>query len=360
MKNIKFRKNIEKLQGYSSGKWEFSGRAEIFLDTNESPYDLWGKGNNRYPDPMQKELKEKLIEVKKQQLGVKLKQENIMIDSGSDNIIDLLVRIFCEPKEDKLAYFSPTFWMYKVAAELNNVWIEEFKLDKNFEINVKNLEKLSTEGFSPLCFICNPNNPSGNISISVENIEKLLQNFNGIVVVDEAYIDFCPKKSCVKLIEKYDNLVILQTFSKLWWLAGVRCWMAFSNKEIIEKLNIIKPPYNVNILTQTVVIGQLENAEIIFDIQKKIISERNRLEKALNKLNCVEKVFPSDSNFLLIKFEKAQEIYEYLQKKGIIVRNFSQKKLTKNCLRISVGSVEENRRVVEVLNNKKLWKKYYL
>ena len=348
---IKFRENIEEMKWYSSWKWEFSWKAEIFLDTNENSYDLSGEGNNRYPDPMARELKKELIKVKKEQFWVELKQENIMIDNWSDNIIDLLVRMFCEPKEDKLAYFSPTFWMYKVAAELNNVWIEEFELDENFEIKNQDLEKLSTEGFSPLCFICNPNNPSWNLSISLKNIEKLLQNFNWIVVVDEAYIDFCPEQSAIKLIEKYDNLVILQTFSKLWGLAGVRCGMAFSNEKIIEKLNTVKAPYSVNFLTQNAVLKQLKNSELIFDIKNKIIKNREILIKNLENIRFIKKIFKTDSNFILIKFEDWQKVFEYLRENWIIVRNFSSWKYTKNCLRISIWTEKENTILIKFLKN---------
>lgn len=350
MKNIKFRKNIEELQWYSCGKWEFTWEAEIFLDTNESSYDLGWLWNNRYPDPMQIELKKQLVKVKKEQLWVDLKVESIMIDSGSDNIIDLLVRIFCEPWEDSLGYFSPTFWMYKVAADINNVWIVEFELDGEFNIKKQDLEKIYLNNSLKLLFICNPNNPTWNISLSVKNIEDLLKRFNWILVVDEAYIDFCPEYSATKLLEKYNNIVVLQTFSKLWWLAGVRCWMAFSSPEIIEKLNTVKAPYNVNILTQKVVVEQLRNSEVIFDIKNKIVSERKKLKTFLEKLSYVKKVFKSDANFLLVQCEDWQEVYEYLRKNWIIVRNFSDKKFTKNCLRMSIGNEVENLKLREVLN----------
>jgi len=369
MKNIKFRKNIEELKWYSSWKWEFSWKAEIFLDTNENPYDLWWEGNNRYPDPMQVELKNKLIEVKEKQFWIELSLENIMVDSWSDNIIDLLVRIFCEPGKDSLSYFSPTFWMYKVAADINNVWIKEFELDKNFEIRNQYLEKLyslSTEGFYPqgaprsplndekvsgikLIFICNPNNPTWNITANLELIEEILQKFNWVVVVDEAYIDFCPEKSALKLLEKYNNLVVLQTFSKLWWLAWVRCWMAFSNSRIIEKLNLIKSPYNVSNITQELVIKQLKNYELIFDIKNKIINQRDKLSKELEKLNIVKKVYKSDSNFLLVEFVDWDKVFEYLKENWIIVRDFSQNKYTYNCLRISIWKESENIILIEKL-----------
>jgi len=302
------------------------------------------------------ELKKELIKVKKEQFWVNLDINNIMIDNWSDNIIDLIVRIFCEPWEDSLAYFSPTFGMYKVAADINNIWIKEFILDENFEIKNQDLEKiysLSTESFNPLklFFICNLNNPSWNITANLNLIEEILQKFNWIVVIDEAYIDFYPEYSAIKLLEKYNNLVILQTFSKLWWLAWVRCWMAFSSPQIIEKLNIIKAPYNVNSLTQKVVLKQLKNSEIIFDIKKKIILEREKLKINLEKLNFIEKVYNSNSNFLLVKFQDWQKVFEYLKENWIIVRNFSQNKYTKNCLRISIGTEKENKTVLEVLKN---------
>jgi len=350
---IKFRKNIEELKWYSSGKMEFSGKAEIFMDTNESPYDLWGIGNNRYPDPMATELKQELIKVKKEQFWINLKQENIMLDNWSDNIIDLLVRMFCEPWIDSLAYFSPTFGMYKVAADINNIWIKEFELDENFEISQLNPLLKGEKGTEKikLIFICNPNNPTWNLTINLENIEKILQKFDWIVVVDEAYIDFCPEYSAIKLLEKYDNLVILQTFSKLWWLAWARCGMAFSNEKIIEKLNIVKPPYNLNSLTQDAVLKQLKNKDIIFDIKNKIILEKNKLEEKLEKIKIIEKIYKTDSNFFLIKFVDWQKVFEYLRKNWIVVRNFSQNKYTKNCLRISIWKKEENLKLVEILKN---------
>ena len=348
---IKFRKNIEELKWYSSGKMEFSGKAEIFMDTNESPYDLWWVGNNRYPEPMAIELKQELIKVKKEQFWVELKIENIMLDNGSDNIIDLLVRMFCEPWIDSLAYFSPTFWMYKVAADINNVWIKEFELDDNFEMPNPIFKWEDGINQIKLIFICNPNNPTWNLTINLENIEKILQKFDWIVVVDEAYIDFCPEYSSIKLLEKYDNLVILQTFSKLWWLAWARCGMAFSNEKIIEKLNTVKPPYNLNSLTQDAVLKQLKNKDIIFDIKNKIILEKNKLEEKLEKMKIIEKIYKTDSNFFLIKFVDWQKVFEHLRKNGIVVRNFSQNKYTKNCLRINIWKEEENLKLVEILKN---------
>ncbi len=351
---IKFRENIEKMKWYSSGKKEFSWKAEIFLDTNENPYDLFWLWINRYPDPLAIEVKKELIKVKKQQFWIDLKQENIMLDNWSDNIIDLLVRIFCEPKKDKIAYFSPTFWMYKIAAELNDVWIKEFELDENFEIPFSpHLTSPKGRGIEQikLIFICNPNNPSGNLTISLENIEKLLQNFNTIVVVDEAYIDFCPESSAINLIEKYDNLVILQTFSKLWGLAGIRCWMAFSNKKIIEKLNTVKAPYNLNSLTQEIVLKQLKNSEIVFDLKNKIIKNREVFIKNLEKIKFVKKIFKTNSNFVLVKFEDWQKVFEYLRENWIIVRNFSSWKYTKNCLRVSIWTEKENKTLIDLLKN---------
>ena len=354
MKKIKFRKNIEELKWYSSGKAEFSWKAEIFLDTNENPYDLAGLWNNRYPDPMALELKQELIKVKEKQFWYKLELENIMIDNGSDWIIDLLVRIFCEPEKDNIAYFSPTFWMYKVAGNINNVWIREFELDEKFMIPHSN-PLLTGEGTkqTKLVFICNPNNPSWNITASLEKIEEILQKFDWIVVVDEAYIDFCPEYSSIKLLEKYNNLVVMQTFSKFWWLAWARCGMAFSSPKIIEKLNTVKAPYNVNNLTQKVVLNQLKNYEVIFEIWKKLLSEMKKLKVNLKKLKIVEKVYNSDSNAFLVKFKDWWKIFKYLRENWIIVRDFSWKELTKNCLRISVWTEKENEKLINILQNYK-------
>ncbi len=346
---IKFRKNIEKLKWYSSWKEEFSWNAEVFLDTNENPYDLWGFWNNRYPDPMQIELKRELLKLKNKQFWVNLKQENIMVDNWSDNIIDLVVRMFCEPKEDSLAYFPPTFWMYKVVWNINNVKTKEYFLDDDFKIKKQDLEKIYSDNKIKLIFLCNPNNPSWNIMANLELVESLLKNFNGIVVIDEAYIDFCPEKTSLKLLKKYNNLVVLQTFSKFWGLAGARCWMAFSSPEIIQKLNTVKAPYNVSNLTQKFILKQMKNVEVLFNIKDRILEERKRLELELRKFSMVKKIYKSDSNFLLIKFKDAESVFSFLKNKWIIVRNFSSKKWTENCLRITIWTEEENSKLLEVL-----------
>ena len=353
MKNIKFRKNIEKLQWYSSWKSEYTWAAEIFLDTNENPYDVSWDWYNRYPDPLQVELKKEILLMKNEESWMELVLDNIMIDSWSDSIIDLLVRMFCEPWIDSLGFFSPTFWMYRVAADINNVWIKEFLLDNDFKIKNEDIESLgtsiSTSEWLKLLFICNPNNPSWNTTVHLWQIREILEKFQWVVVVDEAYIDFCLEESCESLLKNYDNLVIIQTFSKLWGLAWIRCGLALSSAKIIETLNTIKAPYNVSTFTQEVVVKQLKNRDVIFGIRNKIIEEREKMRISLSELEYVIAVYPSQANFLLVKFMRAEKVYIYLRGNWIIVRSFSWKDVINNCLRITVWTPDENKKVLKML-----------
>lgn len=328
------RENIKKLQPYSSARKEFTGKMDVMLDANESPFgDL-----NRYPDPQQVSLKKLIGE------NVQLPIDNVFLGNGSDEIIDLLIRIFCEPGRDKIAISSPTYGMYTVNAAINNVEVIDVALSANFQIEIVEIEKLKTDVDCKILFICSPNNPTGN---SIENIEEILENFKGIVVVDEAYIDFSDKPSFVNRIMKYERLVVLQTMSKSRGLAAARVGIAFANESIIEYLNKIKPPYNISLLNQQAAIDAM-----LDDVNYKknlaaILQQKQQLKEALNSCKCVEHIFPSDTNFFLVRFKNAAVVFQELLKLGIVVRN--REKEIKNCLRITVGTEAENSKLIKVL-----------
>ncbi len=341
------RKNIRKLIPYSSARSEYNGKAGIFLDANENSFGTITKTNpslnlNRYPDPLQQELKNKISKIKK------VNPENIFLGNGSDEPIDLLFRAFCEPSRDAVLLFPPTYGMYKVAAQINNVKIFEAPLKKDFQIDLQEVKKISKSKNLKLIFICSPNNPTGNL-IGRESILKIADEFKGIVVLDEAYVDFSPGNSIMKNLADFPNLVILQTFSKAWGMAGARMGMAFASKKIIDVLNRIKAPYNINIYTQKEVqkFLRFENKKNTF--VSKIIAERNVLSENLSRLTIVKKVFPSDSNFLLVKFHHAIKVFEFLRKNRIIVRNRTKEINCENCLRITVGTPKENIRLIQLL-----------
>ncbi len=333
MLNKLVRKNILKLVPYSSARDEYKGENGVFLDANENPYGII----NRYPDPYQTELKNKISKLKN------IAYENIFIGNGSDEIIDLVFRIFCEPAIDKALIFTPTYGMYKVAADINDIEIlkiplnSDFDIDKSSVLNILNLHNLK------LIFLCSPNNPTGN-SYSPKIVEFILKNFKGIVFIDEAYVDFSAKESWKEKINIYNNLIVSQTFSKAFGSAGARVGMAFADKKIIELFNKVKPPYNVSTVNQKVVAKTLDN---ILDYEKNkllILSEKERLKKELLKLNLVKKIYNSDANFFLVEVENADFLYNYLIKKQIIIRNRSS--LVKNCVRITVGTKEENNKLL--------------
>ncbi len=320
------RVNIKNIKPYGSAREEFTGEADIFLDANESPFPT---EFNRYPDPIQQKVKDKLAEIK----GVKASQ--IFLSNGSDEAIDWLVRAFCEPKEDAIIICTPTFGMYEVVANINNVEIIQIALDKNFEPNVK--EILETK--AKLVFLCSPNNPTGN-QIKKETIIEILNDFEGLVIVDEAYVDFAPY-SLVSEINNYPNLVVLQTFSKAWGLAGLRLGATYGTEKLIEYLSKLKMPYNVGTNTQKMALEQL-NKNTIQETVNQLLLERKRLEKELLELKNVVEIFHSDANFLLVRFIKAKEIYNALAQKGILIRDQSNKPNCENCLRITVGTEAEN------------------
>jgi histidinol-phosphate aminotransferase len=330
------RKNILNLKGYSSARDEYSGVANVFLDANENPF---GK-LNRYPDPQQKELKESLGNLKN------INTENIFIGNGSDEVIDLAFRIFCNPGEDKALTFSPTYGMYDVSADINNIDLVKIPLTDNFQINLKEVTPYLSDKNLKIIFICSPNNPTGN-TIKTSDIENILNNFNGIVIIDEAYIDFSSAESWNTKIEQYPNLIVSQTFSKAWGLAAARVGVAYTNKNIISLFNKIKPPYNVSSLNQKAAINSLNNFELFEKNKKLILQEKKLLSETLKKLDIVKKVYPSDANFILIEVSNADNIYDKLVSKKIIIRN--RNKVIDNCLRITIGSPEENKKLINEL-----------
>lgn len=338
------RKNIKELKPYSSARSEYSGAAQIFLDANEnsfgSPLTKW---YNRYPDPLQNRLKQKISSIKN--VGV----ENIFLGNGSDECIDLIIRAFCEPTLDNIIICPPTYGMYEVSAHINNVRIKEVPLLPNFQLNLDALQS-NIDGETKIIFICSPNNPTGN-SMFREDIEIVLNNFSGMVVVDEAYINYSRHRSFLVEIKDYPNLVVLQTFSKAWGLAALRLGMAFASTEIIDVLNNIKPPYNINQATQDLVLKALDNLEDVNQMITETVAERNRLAKELLQITGVQEVYPSDANFLLIKINNAPAVYHFLKEKGIIVRNRSNMILCEDCLRITVGTPVQNQKLIADLKN---------
>jgi histidinol-phosphate aminotransferase len=306
------------------------------LDANENPF---GK-LNRYPDPYQKEVKSAISRIKK------VEEERIFLGNGSDEIIDLCIRIFCNPGTDKILTFTPTYGMYEVSASINDVEVLKIPLNEKFQIDLLKTEKLLNDQKLKLIFICSPNNPTSN-SMNYNDVEYLVKNFNGIVIIDEAYIDFTEKPSFIKLIDKYANLIIMQTFSKAFGLAAVRVGMAFTNPAIIQYFNKMKPPYNISTINQQTVLKKLSRIDEYKAQVLRIKRERVRLVHLLSEMNVVEKVYPSDANFILVKVKDANKIYNSLVKKNIIIRNRSS--VIENCLRITVGKKSENDKLIEAL-----------
>ncbi len=333
------RPNIRCLTPYSSARSEFKGKAEVFLDANESPYDT---GYNRYPDPLQWKLKRAIGELK----GIA--PEHIFLGNGSDEAIDLLLRIFCEPGADHIITLPPTYGMYRVSADISNVAVREIPLRPgSFQPDVEAV-LAAADAHSKVLFICSPNNPTGN-STRTESIRALAEGFPGIVVVDEAYIDFSAQESAIGLLPGYPNLVVLQTFSKAWGLAGIRLGMAFASAEIIGYFNKVKPPYNINQLTQEAALRALAKKEEQEAQVQQLLGQRTLLQQYLGGLPFVERIYPSDANFLLVKMKDPAGIYDYLVEQGIIVRDRSRVMLCEGCLRITVGTPEENERIFRAL-----------
>jgi histidinol-phosphate aminotransferase len=335
------RENIRNLIPYRSARSEFDGKAKIFIDANENPFE---SGINRYPDPYQMELK---FEIGKQK---NVPINNIMLGNGSDEIIDILIRVFCNPGMDSIYTFAPSFGMFDVAAGINDVSINKHLLGKDFLFDPE-LFLAEIPEHCKIVFLCSPNNPTGN-SVSLESVELIASSVNCIVVIDEAYIDFSDHDSMIGLLPKYENLVILQTFSKAIGGAGLRIGMAFSNSYIIDLLHKVKMPYNISKVNQQVALDRLlKKNEIELEIVL-IKSERKRLEKELAKLSSIKKIFSSDANFLLVRVENAEMLYAELISAGIVVRNRSSLIGCNNCLRISIGTPEENDDLLRFLKNR--------
>lgn len=332
------RKNIKSLKPYSSARDEFQGEASVFLDANENPFNA---PYNRYPDPLQQLLKEKIAGIKN------VPSENIFLGNGSDEPIDVVIRAFCEPGENNIVAIDPTYGMYKVSADINNVEYRTVKLTDNFEL-------VSTSVFEAIdkntrvVFLCSPNNPSANY-LDVAEMEKIINGFDGIVVLDEAYIDFSAHVGFLQRLSKYPNLVILQTFSKAWGLAAIRLGMAFASKEIISVFNKIKYPYNINALTQEYALKILNNDEQKNKWVNEILENRKLLVDQLSGIGCIKKIFPSDANFVLAKVDDAEGLYKYLINSKIVVRNRSKIALCAGCVRITVGSQGENEQLCKAL-----------
>ena len=336
------RNNVKKMSSYSSARDDFKKENDkklIYLDANESPFD---NGINRYPDNKHDELKKMVSGVK----NVNVNQ--VVFGNGTDEILDLIVRVFCNPSEDKIITLPPTYGMYDVIAKTNGVENIEIPLKSDFSIDKNEILKLSSKK-TKILFLCSPNNPTGN-SFDTNDLTDLIKGFNGVVVVDEAYIDFSSKQSLISLIEDNNNLIITQTMSKAYGMAGIRLGMGFSNEKIINYLNKIKPPYNINVLTERKALEELYKIDEIEKNISIVLDQRNLLVSCLEKLDFVEKIYKSDANFLLVKVDNADLRYNQLLENGIVVRNRSNQPLCQNCLRITIGTKNENTSLIKTLN----------
>lgn len=338
--NKLLRKNIQTLKPYSSARDEYTGEAMVFLDANENPFN---EPYNRYPDPLQKELKERIAALKE------IEAQHIFLGNGSDEPIDLLIRAFCEPGIDNIITLNPTYGMYQVAADINNVEVKQISLNETFDLD-NDLVLDAIDNNTKIIFLCSPNNPTGN-SLDPEKMISLISQFKGLVVIDEAYIDFAPGKSLLPRLAEFPNVVILQTFSKAWGMAGIRLGMAFASTAIIDVLNKIKYPYNLNILTQQKALELIQNIDEMKRWVKLIIAERIKMADLLKDYPFVVKIYPSDANFLLVKMFDAKGIYDYLVERGIIVRDRSKIHLCEDSLRITMGTSEEDNLLLNALND---------
>lgn len=337
------RENIKNLRPYSTARDEYKGQASVFLDANENGYGSpTSTQYNRYPDPLQLDLKDAISKIK----GVPI--ENTFLGNGSDEAIDLLFRAFCEPGRDNVIILPPTYGMYEVSAGINNVEVRKVNLLPNFQMDLEGIAEAIDE-HTKMIFICSPNNPTGNSIIRTE-IETILANFNGLVVIDEAYINYSRQRTFIPELTEYANLVILQTFSKAWGLAALRLGMAFASRLIIDILNKVKPPYNINQATQDIALEALKNVAQVNDWITQTVNERATLTTALEALPMVKKVYPSDANFILAEVQDAAATYNALVEKGIIVRDRSKVVLCEGCLRITIGTPEENETLLQALN----------
>ena len=334
------RENIKRLIPYSSARDEFKGEANVYLDANEnslgSPLTKW---YNRYPDPLQRKVKEKLSAIK----GVPV--NNTFLGNGSDECIDILIRAFCEPGEDNIIICPPTYGMYKVSADINNVAVKKVRLTPEFQLDLPGIEE-AIDGNTKIIFLCSPNNPTGN-SLRRQDVEVILENFFGIVVIDEAYINFSRAKTFSASLADYPNLAVMQTFSKAWGLAALRLGITFASEEIIHVMNKIKPPYNIGQASQELALIAMNEVEQVNDMIRILVEQRELLRNELVQLPVVEKIFPSDANFLLVKVKNPRGMYEFLLSEGIVVRDRSLVELCEGCLRITVGTEAENSQLIQ-------------
>jgi len=336
------RPTIKALKPYSSARDEFQGNSDdmVFLDANENPFE---NGVNRYPDPQQRTLKSLLSKIK----GVP--QQNILLGNGSDEVLDLIYRTFCEPNQDNIITLPPTYGMYSVLANINAIEIKSVQLDADFQPKVEDILNVANSN-SKLLFLCSPNNPTGN-SFEVKSIERLIDEFKGIVVIDEAYIDFSNKESWTSRLNEFSNLIITQTLSKAYGMAGIRLGICYASEEIISVLNRIKPPYNVNILTQQKAISQLEQQGLTQNQVTNILKERDLLITKLESIDYISKIYPSDANFVLVEVDDANKRYDQLIDKGIVIRNRTTQPGCENCLRFTIGTPKENRTLIDTLKS---------
>jgi histidinol-phosphate aminotransferase len=340
--NLLIRENVKRLTPYSSARDDFHGEAKVFLDANEnslgSPLPKW---YNRYPDPHQLKVKERLSAIKRVPVN------NMFLGNGSDECIDILQRAFCEPGLDNLIICPPTYGMYEVCADINNVQVKKIKLTPEFQLDLEAIEH-GIDAHTKMIFLCSPNNPTAN-SLHHEDIEAVLNNYFGLVVIDEAYINFSRQKSFITMLNEYPNLVVMQTLSKAWGLAALRVGISVASEDIITIMNKIKPPYNINQASQELALQALSEIEKVNEMIKEIVKEREILSEALVNLSFVKKVYPSDANFLLVKMDDPVAVYKKLLDQGIVVRDRSKVELCEGCLRITVGTSEENKTLVYAL-----------
>jgi histidinol-phosphate aminotransferase len=338
------RDNIKRLTPYSSARHEFKGEASVFLDANENSYGSpLPQEFNRYPDPLQWKLKSGVARIKN------IAPENIFIGNGSDEVIDLAYRIFCDPNKDNVIICPPTYGMYEVSANINDVKVRKVNLTENFQLDVERILNAVDQN-TKLLFICSPNNPTGN-SMNRSDIEQLLNNFSGLILIDEAYINFSSQRSFIKELTNYPNLIVMQTLSKAWGLASLRLGLAFASLEIIELFNRVKPPYNINKASQQLAIEALTDDLQVEKWIRQTLEQREYLIKELSKFPFVEKIFNSDANFLLVRVADANSLYQHLSSQKIIVRNRSKETMCENCLRITIGTPGENILLLNALKN---------
>jgi histidinol-phosphate aminotransferase len=344
--NSLVRENIKSLKPYSSARHEFTGKASVFLDANENAFGSPLEENfNRYPDPLQWQVKFQLARIK----GVPA--ENIFIGNGSDEVIDLAYRIFCNPKTDNVIVCPPTYGMYQVSADINDVPVKKVPLTKDFQLDVDGILN-AVDANTKLLFICSPNNPTGN-NMNRNDVETVLNNFKGIVIIDEAYINYSRQKTFIQELTEYPNLIVMQTLSKAWGLAALRMGIAFASMDIIDLFNKVKPPYNINEASQQLALEGLQNTQQVNDWIKTVVHEKENIITGLSRLPFVKYIYPSDANFILVKVTDADAVYNFLAQNGIVIRNRTKEVMCENCVRITIGTEAENKLLIQTLNSYK-------